>query len=482
MKKLFYLLQFVAPLIGLYGVALVLFYSRLVHLDLSLALSGVPFILLGLMLRPRPGHPMAKWLGMQRKPRDTPKAPETKAVLRDVANKHTEVPGHYPGAKPHYTAPVKLVPDPPGAAMSGKSWIGGAPALPNSTPWPEMNGTPMLFLAQIALDELPATLWGGMGPRHGWLVFFMPDEGRINKDMLVLHVDEPVIERSWPPIRHGFHFGYEAGKAHEILELAGLPVSQRPSRFSVFIEPLEGQPTVVRPRAKGADVPQRGAIQTDFRLDDPSFQPFDRPTSRALVAALATYQHSRLDQSSFSRPSDGERVSREAALVRLEACGEALLADGADAPMSSQDLNTLMHDLRGITVQQDIGQGKAATLGPAVSILDDERAIHMYRLPHEMLVQRAMREAPERVPEAVRARYTTLWRSDQATDYVVVGGGVHEGFDYSSMKEEAVFLLELPSSNMIGWMMGDGSRLGVCIAPEDLATGRFDKAWGDILN
>lgn len=62
-----------------------------------------------------------------------------------------------------------------------------------------------------------------------------------------------------------------------------------------------------------------------------------------------------------------------------------------------------------------------------------------------------------------------------------MGGGVHNGFCYSQARDP-VFLLELSSSDLVGWVFGDFTRIGVFISPGDLAAGRWEGAWGDILN
>lgn len=53
------------------------------------------------------------------------------------------------------------------------SWFGGLPRMPADVPWPEAGGRPLNFLAQIHLGDLPEGLWGGHGPRAGWLLAFM---------------------------------------------------------------------------------------------------------------------------------------------------------------------------------------------------------------------------------------------------------------------------------------------------------------------
>lgn len=62
-----------------------------------------------------------------------------------------------------------------------------------------------------------------------------------------------------------------------------------------------------------------------------------------------------------------------------------------------------------------------------------------------------------------------------------MGGPVHSGFIYSRARDPA-FLLEVPSSDLVGWMFGDVASFGMFIDPKDMKAGRWDKAWGDILN
>ena len=54
-----------------------------------------------------------------------------------------------------------------------RSWLGGAPRLPDPFNWPQRDGKPLHFLAQIDCAALPPGIWGGLGPRAGWLAFFV---------------------------------------------------------------------------------------------------------------------------------------------------------------------------------------------------------------------------------------------------------------------------------------------------------------------
>ena len=54
----------------------------------------------------------------------------------------------------------------------GTSKIGGHPDLPAGANWPELNGQPQSFLAQIRLDDVQNLETGGLLPRQGMLWFF----------------------------------------------------------------------------------------------------------------------------------------------------------------------------------------------------------------------------------------------------------------------------------------------------------------------
>jgi len=54
----------------------------------------------------------------------------------------------------------------------GVSKLGGLPDLPAGTQWPEWNGLPQSFIAQIRLDDLHSYDVQGVLPRYGMLWFF----------------------------------------------------------------------------------------------------------------------------------------------------------------------------------------------------------------------------------------------------------------------------------------------------------------------
>ena len=55
-----------------------------------------------------------------------------------------------------------------------RSWLGGLPRLPEDVAWPRSEaGAPLQFVAQVCCADLPKGMWGGIGPRDGWLLLFV---------------------------------------------------------------------------------------------------------------------------------------------------------------------------------------------------------------------------------------------------------------------------------------------------------------------
>lgn len=103
-----------------------------------------------------------------------------------------------------------------------RSWLGGLPMLPPGVEWPrgvnpedrDKGEVPLHFIAQVACADLPADLWGGLGPREGWLLLFVNGNTCDAEDKgawRVLHVEELGEERQPPadigPIHDGMYCG-----------------------------------------------------------------------------------------------------------------------------------------------------------------------------------------------------------------------------------------------------------------------------------
>lgn len=84
-----------------------------------------------------------------------------------------------------------------------RSWLGGLPQMPEGVAWPRTeDGAPLQFVAQVCCADLPKEMWGGIGPREGWLLLFvecysMEDEN-YGGNVQVLHVGRLGPEREPP--------------------------------------------------------------------------------------------------------------------------------------------------------------------------------------------------------------------------------------------------------------------------------------------
>ncbi|MBO9447462.1 DUF1963 domain-containing protein [Ruegeria sp. R14_0] len=508
MQRLYQLIQYVAPIVGLAGITMIIIGVQGAPRNWTLVQQSLPLVILALVFRPQRGHPMYDLMGMQGrsrrpavKPEDTPEAKEAKAFLAEVMEQNLAVLAHEPGDLAHHTAPAKLVPLLPGAKERSRSWIGGAPMLPEDMEWPQVNSLPMLFVAQVALDELPEGIWGGLAPRDGWLAFFMPSEGRVDDDSRVFHLTGPVEPRDWPDVPHSFYFGTSGDKAREALAAVGFSVAPHPPRFPVAVQRHEG--STERRRSVEADDNQRFAIQEDYDPRSLIYRPFDTISARGFVASLLAGQHQALkilagdierternlqksenaeDQAEMRKSlanDQQERATRDAAVAALEDVHSRLVAR-PDSLLDTGATDALIAELDQIEIRRP-QRTDDGTKWISHSVIDEFWARSVSREVFEIQLQEAMRTHPERVSDSTRARYERLWRFDQEHQYATMGGPVHSGFIYSRARNPA-FLLEVPSSDLVGWMFGDVASLGMFIDPSDMKAGRWDKAWGDILN
>ena len=103
-----------------------------------------------------------------------------------------------------------------------RSWLGGLPMLPDGVEWPRgvnpekpsEGEVPLHFVGQICCEDLPENLWGGLGPREGWLLLFVNGNTceQDNRGVWrILHTLELGSERQPPddigPIHDGVYTG-----------------------------------------------------------------------------------------------------------------------------------------------------------------------------------------------------------------------------------------------------------------------------------
>ncbi|MBH0237843.1 DUF1963 domain-containing protein [Methylobrevis albus] len=391
-----------------------------------------------------------------------------------------------------------------------RSWLGGRPSLPHDVEWP-VGRRPARFLCQICCADLPAGLWEGLGPRDGWLLFFInPTEVAYidpsETEMWVLHTLELGTRRTAPEwcddqddwANCWYHALLFRKQAHG-------PKRAHPYWPADLVAVCEGDPYARKP---GFSKRSWELLKSGYDVADPAYRPFDWQT------LLEMLDFAELNLSKFAASDAEPDLRRKLADIDDKMATAAATGSSPDLSALQAEAASLVSRIeflqrrepvvpRALTAVREIaGRARAesasglapnATIdrvmrelaavehmtpsGPVPLTLQNSETL-MWNYYNEMLrFDRAKHlyvEAPEALPPAVRNHFEALWRDvaahemasmgDQPTNYV-------DGFDPAV----DVILLELPSSQLLGWVFGDVDDLVVTIKKADLAAGRFDK-------
>ena len=187
---------------------------------------------------------------------------------------------------------VRLVPQVPILpGTSPRSWFGGAPSLPEGTAWPVCDGKPAEFLAQIDCSGLPADLWDGVGPRAGWLSFFLgTEEGYIAAKIVHTRSRGAPVQ---PPRLMNFEWlNLSEIPTMDWTSLARKDVPKWPVDV-VWVSSPEEDPLVRAPVSGGRDGDPRAVrYETGFALTEPGWKPFDWETTLLLLDTAVAYARS----------------------------------------------------------------------------------------------------------------------------------------------------------------------------------------------
>ncbi|MEM9798595.1 MAG: DUF1963 domain-containing protein [Pseudomonadota bacterium] len=475
---------------------LVLYGVRAEPMNWTALTSAVFFFLLYVVALSGPSHATAKLRERYRPKRNDrsaagpqrqwSEAENAQAVA--IAEYNMKVISHVPDARAYQMKPVRLNPIIP-PSSDAKSWIGGTPTLPNGMDWPEAAGEPMAFLAQIYLPDLPEMIWGGLGPRAGSLAFFsVVKNGALTLDIFAIHLDEPSL-RSVVSDRDatGFYFGTDGDRAYDLLADCGVSVPRRPFCWPVEVEPLDGQELPTRPSKLRDRNNPRWLWQREAKLSDPAYQPFNWASARLLVESLRRSQEQIIGWRERSREKAPKLIgrdiaSRRRAVGRLEVIAEDIAM--REGPFQELDWEALHKSLLAVVVEsaeQKEPGSEELCLMPEQSVISERNALKTFLLPFEMIVKDAYLTEPNAVAGSIREALEAVWRFDAAHEFPTMGGVVGENFPYARY-EDPVFLLDLPSGDLVGWMFGDVAHLGIFIAPDDLKAGHFDKCWAAVSN
>ena len=371
-------------------------------------------------------------------------------------------------------------------AMRG--WFGGAPSLPPGVDWPVgTSGKPQHFLAQFDCAALPPGIWNGLGPRQGWLSFFIGDEN----DASVLHTQGPgdfcTPPRSdRPEFFKGQMFGslWDETQANQV-------------RWPIdIIEVREGAGAeAARTGYSGfaSDRVLRKALYAEsYSLLDPRFAPFDWQSLVYLVMAAGTAPRRRLAflqrrlgaGTVGTQPAEAEQNEADLLQTTIRALGdlEAALRDkiGDPAPTDAH----IQHVYQTIT---SLPAPRTAGTAQDVSLLSlespPEQEVWHYEyvallIDHcQSLHARAPDTTPPRIWDTIEGALSDMARYERGLVGALPNGYVH-GFDVAN----DVVLLELPTSGFMKWQWGDVYNLVITTSKKNLADADFAGVRAHVTN
>lgn len=324
------------------------------------------------------------------------------------------------------------------------SWLGGLPSLPAGIGWPQTEtGAPDRFLAQIALADLPAGVWAGLGPRDGWLVFF---------ETTVMHTDGPGTPHPMPE-------GAEPTPRTAAEDWMEDTLGPLPSpRWFLSAQDGNGTAPEAMPPLTGRDV---------------AYYPFDWPSTFALLDALETVLQDTFaswqDRAAPKLPKAVAAKRKDAfmsAITKVRALNRKVANRAETHDFTSTVAKRVVSDLKAMT-NDGWRSAKARKDGkPALTLLDMAMGPD-YLAMFERYARQVYSTTPKALPARCHAKLEPHW-TEAATGTAAEIGTSAQGSDRS-------VLLSLPSGGLADAPMGAADRMLWTIAPEDLSEGRFDR-------
>ncbi|MCV0429084.1 MAG: DUF1963 domain-containing protein [Roseibium sp.] len=450
-------------------------FLKIIRLIIA-ALIQISWAALSSLFKPAPKHEPSKYPGS---PAPNFSASEFANLVGDV----TSVAFKSKDAGAQYREfPLRMVlASETGTQERQRSWIGGNPCLPAHVDWPEIEGGSAMFFAQICCENLPVNLWGGERPRKGWLCFFTSREN-LGK-VVVLHTDILGEERC-APVAPEYPRGYGNSRSR-LDELTGDTEKLAP-RWFLIPEPINptDEPDYqnsLKKRRNAADLCS-AYKKEHFHLHE--FPPHDQSTSIALIECFEAYldkQTTGAVRSSIEKsdPTGVRLAARDetAHIFRqLAADYRAELVD--QRKFSPRNADRFVQALMKIDTR---GWHLGDAAGNPENLGVHERPVMSYFEFLETNLRVRYRSNPDAIPERYRSFFADYWRFFVKAEAPLMGADPRDGFPYSQLSNP-VHLLELPSSNLLGWTFGDASSLAFFIKPKDLKKRRWQAAWGDVAN
>lgn len=430
---------------------------------------------------------------------------------------------------------VRLVPQVPiHQPENATAWLGGGARLPEGFDWPDEDGTKLQLIAQFDCGSLPADVWEGLGPRHGWLAIFLNPK---TAKPTVLHFADAGPYQTSPPL-------------DSECNIVGLDM--RPGKSDERPRPVQAFPrwpvdvVAVRsgendPRVAGSSEVQHRRYAEEWDVTEPRFQPFDWESARvmmdlavktidkrlyrgeiraqlkpeAMAAAEARLADAKasgaeaskllemqlnLDEAKAALVVHAESVANGDRMVdRLKALKAQVEDMSASQPFSAAAVAPILAEMQGMQVlsikvppfyrdgqklslEQRAEEG--VTVRPlAITAHDRDRLswAHSFVGYLQDRAKHLYAADPDSLPEALRADCEAMWQDRARRE---MGGFGHVPWnyvhDFDSGKD--VTLLELPSSHLLNWQFGDVDHLVLTLKKADLAQGRFDQVLMQVSN
>lgn len=381
-------------------------------------------------------------------------------VIRQGNGGRRPVPG--PDVTPHRARIEVILPPAP-----SDSWLGGRPCLPVDVKWPSIQDAPATFIGQFALKDLPTGIWGGLGPKEGWLVIFAGHEGN---SVRVLHTKTLGETREYPS---GYtHFGTElTSDKSAIANILYGDTSRMISRWPVRIVPDDAShnPNDHRDEDQSRAGFYVSKEAVDFDLCNPIWAPFDWPLTQALMAMgldlvaqaenLPQWYLEKLEREGvdLSKNAEHNRVLRE----KLENLSARIDQMAARYAFSDEIRRVLFDELAGL-------------------YWTDKQLLWSLSRPeilktYESYARQHYAKDPAALPHEIRQKFEPFWLKQAESEMGFIGGEISEAFQAAGHRDQAV-LLDLNSSDLIGWIFGDVSQLGVFLSADHLASNRLEHA------
>lgn len=402
-----------------------------------------------------------------------------------------------------------LRPSLPSSSEEAVGWFGGAPMLPEDTDWPSIEGDDLVFLAQIDMSKLPGSAWRGAGPRDGYLVFFIHPQ---NIKARVLHVKGALTERT----------GLSPFYAQCVRDIEDMHPRRKPSyiedqtqfpKWPVALESgLPSQPIRTDMSLKAGEDPNHPypyPYPYGFSLTNRALHPFDGTTLTILIEELTKTFSGRLAQID-------KFLSEKKLAENTKNALEAIKTETVETEKKFEELvarlNPLMEDFdceKVSTILEEIGELPHGLINYAGDDPFGYAVIHVapgdlpnrfkykwkggdYPKALRKRVRYAYVNGPDSLPGKLRERFEKEFKFLAAYEFGamshVPSRDVGTAYDAGSgdhiplLDEPNEVLLELPTSDLVGWMFGDMYSLVYLISRDDLIAGNFNGVFTSVTN